>query len=242
MPTIDDLPGFRRRFVVSPIPSRVRAELEDDYHCMSVTLQHDGQAVTAVEPVMTRAPWNTCPGAVAELERTFTGAALASAAGRGLKTANCTHLYDLAVLAAAHAHECRALTYDILVADPVEGMRAAELRRDGSTLLTLTHVDGRIVEPPELKEVTLWAMRPWIESLDSDLREAARIFQWGTILAFGRTIPLEDQSDASRMPVGRCYSFQPHIVTDARRIGEIRDFSDGTAHPLDRSESMSAVG
>jgi hypothetical protein len=53
------------------------------------------------------------------------------------------------------------------------------------------------------------------------------------MIANGRTIPLEKQSDARRMPVGNCYTFQPHLVTEAKRIGEIRDFSNGTTQPLD---------
>lgn len=235
MPTIDDQPGFRRRFVLSPEPFSVRGDVEDDYHCMSVTLHHDGKIVTAVEPVLTRAPWNTCPGAVSQLHKTFVGVALDAFAARGLKTANCTHLYDLALLAAAHARKSELITYDVLVADPIDGKRHAELRRNGSTLMTLVHVDSRIVEPSELKGATLWTMRPWIESLDPGLQEAARIFQWATILALGRTIPMEDQSDANSMPIGRCYTFQPSVITEARRVGEIRDFSIGNARLFDRS-------
>jgi hypothetical protein len=241
MLSIDDLPGFRRRFVVSPTLSSVRSVVEDDYHFMSVTLHHDGAVVTAVEPVLTRAPWTTCPGAVSVLERTFIGEALDSFVARGLKTTNCTHLYDLAILAAAHARDTQQLTYDVLVADPVGGQRRAELRRNGSILLSLIHVDGRIIDPPELDGATLLTMRSWIESLNPQLREAARIFQWGTILALGRTIPLEDQSDASQMGVGKCYTMQPNIVTGARRVGEIRDFTDGTAQLLDRSEGASVT-
>jgi hypothetical protein len=139
----------------------------------------------------------------------------------------------LALLAAAHAQDERKLTYDILVSDPIDGRRHAELRRDGDTVLGWVHENGRFVEPPELCELTLDKMRPWIDALEPTRREPARLLRWGTLLANGRTIPMDRQSDASRMPVGNCYSFQPHVVGGARRVGEIRDFSTGTAQPLD---------
>jgi hypothetical protein len=137
------------------------------------------------------------------------------------------------VLAAAHATDTQPLTYDILVSDPIDGRRHAELRRDGRTVLGWTHANGRILAPAELAGVTLDAMRHWIASLEPALQEAARLLRWGTMLANGRTIPLERQSDPSHLPIGNCYSFQPEIIGSARRIGEIRDFSKGTEQPLD---------
>ena len=64
---LDQLPGFRRRFRITPRAGSVCSELEDDYHRMSVTLTHDGRTVTDVEPVMERVPWTICPGARVQL-------------------------------------------------------------------------------------------------------------------------------------------------------------------------------
>jgi hypothetical protein len=212
----------------------VRCELEDDYHCMRVTLRHVGGIVSIVEPVLDRAPWTTCPGAVAELVRTFTGVALDAFAARGAKSANCTHLHDMAQLAAVHAGDESQLTYDILVSDPVDGRRRVELRRDGAAVLGWAEENGLIVEPPELRGMIPASLRPWIDTLEPALREAARILRWGAVLAHGRTIPMDRQSDASRMPSGSCYTFQPDNVVGAQRVGAIREFSMGTARPLDR--------
>lgn len=233
-PELDRLPGFRRRFIITPAIDWISCAVEDDYHCMSVTIRRAGGIAVAVEPVLERAPWTTCPGAVAQLIQTFTGVALDAFAARGEKSANCTHLHDLAVLAAAHAQDDQPLTYDILVSDPIDGRRHAELRRDGEAVLGWIHENGRFLEPPDLAGITLDRMRPWIDSLEPALREPAKLLRWGTLLANGRTIPMDRQSDASRMPVGNCYSFQPHIVGGARRVGEIRDFSTGAAQPFDR--------
>lgn len=231
---LDELPGFRRRFRVTPTARSVRSEVEDDFHHMSVTVHHDGALATCLQPVIFRAPWTTCPGAVAELERTFTGVALKDFACRGEKQANCTHLHDLALLAAAHARDPGSVQFDILVSDPIEGKRRAEVRRDGSTLLTWLESGFRLIEPPELAGLTLDKMRSWIENLDPARQEAARLLRWGNMIANGRIIPMEKQSDASRMPAN-CYTFQPLRAVQAKRVGAIRDFSTGSAQPLDRT-------
>jgi hypothetical protein len=233
MNALDQMPGFRRRFRVTHGHGWVCSEVEDDYHCMAVTLRHREGIVIAVEPVMQRAPWTTCPGAVEQLVTTFSGLALDGFVMRGDKPANCTHLHDLALLAAAHARDAEPLVYDILVSDPVETRREVELRRNGLRLLGWVEREQRIVEPAELAGRRLDELRTWIDTLAPDLQEAARLLRWGAIIAHGRTIPMARQSDASRMPPN-CYSFQPERARVARRVGEIRDFSRGAAQLLDR--------
>lgn len=233
LPALDALPGYRRRFSITPMSDRVLTELEDDYHCMGVTIIHDGAQAIALEPVMDRAPWTTCPGAVAVLQQTFTGVALTAFAQRGEKRANCTHLHDLAVLGAAHAFDKQRLVYDILVSDPVDGKRRAELRRNGATELAWSDIGGRIIEPAEIAGLTLDKLGPWINSLDPQRQETTRLLRWGNMIANGRTIPLQQQSDATRMRAGSCYTFQPQRMIEAKRIGVIRDFSNGTV-PLDK--------
>jgi hypothetical protein len=76
------------------------------------------------------------------------------------------------------------------------------------------------------------SMRDWIDSLPPQRREAARLLRWGNIVAHGRSIPLEKQSDATRMP-SNCYTFQPERKIVARRVGVIREFSNAAAQPLD---------
>lgn len=231
-PVLDDLPGFRRRFVIDPRPGEVRTAVEDDYHCMGVTLHFEGEMVTDVEPEMDRAPWTTCPGAIARLKETFTGVPLANFAVRGEKSSNCTHLHDLATLGAAHAHDAARTVFDILVSDPdPRGRSTAELRRNGEAVLAWTTQGWMFVAPPALEGVTIDKMRPWIDSLDPEAQEAARLLRWGTMLAHGRSIPLDQQSDASKI-AGSCYTFQDGVKQHARRIGVIRDFSTGDAEPL----------
>jgi hypothetical protein len=232
MQTLDTRPRFWRRFVVTPSPGQVVSEVEDDFHCMRVTIQHDGKVATAIRGEMIRAPWTTCPGAPAQLEQTFTGVPLDAFVARGEKQANCTHLHDLATMAAAHAQDRAPLVYDILVGDPVEGRREAELRRNGTALMNWTLEGIEVAAPAEIAGLSLFKLGAWIETLTPDMQEAARVLRWGSLIANGRTIPLAQQSDASRMPPN-CYTFQPDRARIAKRVGVIRDFSNGTEQPLD---------
>jgi hypothetical protein len=228
---IDDLPGYRRRIRIEPAEGAVLAMLEDDIHCMAVILRHDGTRVISVEPETQRMPWNTCPGAAAKLAETFTGQPLAEVTARREKRANCTHLHDLAVLAAAHAADAAGLTYDILVCDPTNSERVLELRRDGRTLLVWRERDGLLVEPASAAGLGLMGLRDWIGALPAGEQEAARLLQWAGLVAHARTLPIAEQSIAASMPPS-CYTFQPERAVTAVRIGRMLDFSDGSRVPL----------
>ena len=229
---IDAVSGFRRRIRIAAEPARVCAELEDDFHCMGVRLHHDGTLVTAIEPVMARAPWATCPGAVEVLQQTFVGIPLTAFVRRGEKAANCTHLHDLALLAAAHAFDAAPLSYDILVSDPNEGRQSAQLRRNGTAVLSWEFLNGQIIEPKELMGVGLDKMRPWIDALDPPSQEMARLLRWASMVAHGRTISWDGKPTRDLIGSGRCYSFQPQKLDQIKRVGVIRDFSHGGEQPL----------
>ncbi len=231
MKSLDAQPGFRRRFRITPSAGQVCTAVEDDYHCMRVTLYHDGVRTTDIEAVMERAPWTTCPGAQQKLVETFAGKPLSSFASNDDKTANCTHLYDLAQLAAVHALDSEASEYDILVTDPVDGQRRAEIRLQGTPLLQWTEAGFHIVEPEAIAGTRLDKLGHWINTLTPELQEAARMLRWGNMIANGRSIPLQQQSDATRMPPN-CFTFQPERAIEAKRVGEIIDFSDGNREPL----------
>lgn len=235
----DQRPGYRRRIRIEPRgdgqAGAVLAMLEDDMHCMAVTLRHaeapGGRMVTGIEPVMERAPWTTCPGARAKLVETFAGQPLEAVTARRDKRANCTHLHDLATLAAAHAGDRQALTYDVAVSDPVAGERLLELRRDGRSVLRWREQDGLLVAPESAAGLPLMGLRDWIASLPPDMQEPARVLQWAGLVAHGRTIPLAEQSRAADLPPN-CWSFQPERAVHAERVGEVRDFNGDPGAPL----------
>jgi hypothetical protein len=232
MPQLDDLPGYRRRILITPGDGQVSAALEDDFHCMLVTLRHDGVRITGVEPEMERAPWNTCPGAGDILVRSFVGLPLAEARAPSQKRMNCTHLYDLAVLAAAHAGDSASFAYDVLVSDPVDGEQWVELRHGSRTLHSWHLREGRILAPETIAGLGLVQLRDWIATLDPAAAEAARVLQWASLVSHGRTMPMARQSDATAMQPS-CYSFQPEQAVLARRIGRRIDFTRASRKPLE---------
>ena len=228
-----DEPAYHRRVVITPAQNASSAWVEDDYHHMGVVLRHDGHTITGVDPFMIRVPWTTCPGAVQQLQATFTGVALSDAVRRGEKSINCTHLHDMALLAAAHADDTLPTRYQLIVTDAVDGVRIAEVERDGAPVLWIVERDKLVEEPVAAAGNTLFQLGDWIATLDREGQEAARLLRWGAIVAHGRARPIEEQSDARLMPPS-CYTFQDGRKEVAFRVGEIVDFSakDGQPHKL----------
>lgn len=235
-------PGYRRKLRVEAGRGVVVAQMEDDYHCMSVTLEHDERRVTAVIPDINRAPWTTCPGAPAKLVETFSGQLLTDVTARRDKQQNCTHLHDLAVLAAAHAGTVGRITYGVYASDPVDGERILEIQRDGKTAMRWVEQNGVLVSPEAIAGLTLMTLRDWIASLPENEREPARLLQWAAIVAHGRTLPWERMHLTDNMPPS-CYTFQPERIASAFRVGTIIDFSGTGAIPLDSygSEEVARV-
>ena len=226
-------PGYRRRILITPGQGTVSAALEDDMHCMVVRLDHDGARITAIHPHTERAPWNVCPQAGQTLVATFLGLPLAAATAPQAKWSNCTHLYDLAVLAAAHGRDPGPLVYDVAVDDVVDGFASCSVHANG-VLVHHWQVEGMTVRSPAaIGGVELTRLRDWIATLAPAEAEAARILQWASLVAHGRQMTNWDSFQPEAMPAN-CFAFQPGQPRDSiRRIGLRHDFSHGGAAPLD---------
>lgn len=212
------LPGYHRRILIEPATGSVRAELEDDYHRMVVTLRHSDGVVTTVEPQMIRWPWTTCPGALDRLRETFCGQPLAGFGKRGNRPANCTHLHDLALFAAAHAHDAGPTAYDVHVGDPMGGRRHARLRASNGQALDW-QLEGHVIIAPEiLQGRSLPELGDWVAGLDRPAAEAARILRWATMVSSGRQMDIPPHGTAEDFPLGSCYTFSTGIVEEARRL------------------------
>jgi len=220
----------------APQTSTVTAELEDDFHHFRVTIAHDGRRVTGVRGEGVRYPWSTCPFAAAQLEPLF-GMSLStrSTAVGDLVFArdNCTHMFDLAGLAVAHAaRDGDRRQYDITVSDPVGHRRRATLDRDGERLLAWLVDDHTILEPPPFRGQALrGGFLAWAEAtLEPDAAEAAIVLRRACHIAHGRIQDLDVYDDAAPLlPImsGACFTFQPERAPVALRMkGTIRDFSD----------------
>lgn len=229
--------GYRRRILIETTDGRATAELEDDYHHMVVTLVHESGVVTVVESAMIRAPWTGCPGAMQRVQDTFTGVALTDVARRGEKTTNCTHLHDLALFAAAHAHEVGTVAYDIHCSlsddGSLQGRRTARLWRDGEAVLDWVLDGVTFATPDALAGSTLADLGALIATQDKAGAEAMRILRWAAIVAQGRMMDIPANIPATAFPAGSCYNFQPERAAESfRRPGADVDFSHVGMEPL----------
>jgi hypothetical protein len=226
------LPGYRRAVRVEPQAGAVTALLEDDLHCMAVRLRHDGSTVRSVEAFGDRMPWTTCPGAVAELEGTFAGVPLAQVTARREKQRNCTHLHDLAVLAAAHAGDRASLEYRVEISDPRDGERILQIARDGRPVHRWVERDGLFTDPPGLAGQSPLTMRDWIGGLSGTEQEAARMLQWTALVAHGRQMT-DERRHAALGHRPSCYTMQPERAGEAEQLNPIRDFTGREERLLD---------
>lgn len=235
-------PGYRRRIrLVAADEATVVADLEDDFHRFRVTLEHDGRRVVGLKGEAIRYPWSACPGADALLRR-FVGLDLfdscTALASHDDPKQHCTHMFDLASLAIAHAfHHRQRRQYDAVVPDFVDRRSAPRLSRDGEVVLEWHTDRGTITGPAPFTGVSMtkgfvrWAAG----ALDTDTLEAAMILRraWDIGRARGRELDhMETAAElAPSLPVTPCFTFQPDVVNRSHRMrGTARDF---TAAPDD---------
>jgi hypothetical protein len=195
--------------------------------------------ITEIAGEAVRFPWTTCPFAAGQLTG-IVGMPLSTRStavgARVDPRANCTHLFDLAGLAVAHAGAGRdRRVYDAVVPDRVEGVSRVTLARDGEPLLAWT-ADGRTIVEPEpfagrsMREGFLaWAEHAFP---DDDEHEAVVVLRRACAISWGRIDDLDKMETAEPLlPVmaGACYTFQPDRMPIALRMkGSTRDF---TGHP-----------
>jgi hypothetical protein len=235
---------YRRRIRIETVaPGVVVAELEDDYHHFRCTVRHDGEAVTACEGEAVRFPWMTCPGATA-LVGQLVGMPLSprsTAVGDHADVGEqCTHLFDLAGLAVAHASAGRdRRDYAIDVPDRSgTSITLPVLERDGRTLLEWT-VDGdELVAPERFAGHSLRrGFMAWAEQeLDPDTAEAAIVLRRATMISWGRSVSLDAVQTAADLGAalqGRCHTFSEAHVHEAKRMtGTTLDFTDAAERLL----------
>jgi hypothetical protein len=229
---------FRRRIRLTRTGRQVDAELEDDCHGFKLRLEHDGARVTAVAGEALRVPLNTCAGALKPLQA-LVGVALdapvASIVAGVNPRSNCTHLYDLSLLALAHVSQGDTVrVYDVEVVDQAEeGCPArAEVFLNGVSLHRWQLARMTIVEPqyyagrPVLRGFSAWAN----EAFAGPELEAAMVLSRGIFVACSRMF---DMSEIGGQPalnhtnmLGACYSYAEGVVEHAiRNHDTVRDFS-----------------
>jgi len=229
-------PGiYRRRIRLQAMPGAVRGDMEDDPHRFGVIVQHVGKVVTGIQGLPLRTPWDLCEGAVAQLQR-IVGTPLAPdplLLHRLMASSQqCTHLFDLAGLAVAHAArgtELREYEIEAPVADATS-QRRLTLWRDGEKLLQWIVEGTRILSPEpytgqDTRTLLAWAAEAFS---DPDAYEAVVVLRRTVLISLSRLAHLDDHLRATAFPgrMGGCWVFQPGNVERAlRRVGSTREFS-----------------
>tara|TARA_R110002049_G_scaffold29343_5_gene99748 strand:- start:1589 stop:2365 length:777 start_codon:yes stop_codon:yes gene_type:complete len=231
---------YRRRIrLVQTATGEVCGELEDDCHGFRVVLQHDGRVVTGVSGRALRVPMSTCGQALKPLQGLI-GIALDTPVSEIVASvnprSNCTHWYDLALLALVHATQAEAeRMYDVEVVDqPPDGSPArAEVLLNGESIHCWLLDGTTVVQPqafagkPMLKGFSAWAN----DAFEGAAREAAFVLSKGVFVAFSRLFDMSGSSGQSALAHanmhGACYTYSKGVVEHAVRNHDVvRDFSD----------------
>ncbi|MDP2005367.1 MAG: DUF2889 domain-containing protein [Rubrivivax sp.] len=229
------LPVFRRcidlHAALRPDGSlRVRAALEDDFHHFRVELVATDGHVTAIQTQAPRHPYSLCPAAGQQVQG-LVGAALSSHAHAMAQRVDprqqCTHVLDLAGLAAAQAVRGPGRRrYDISVPLRQQGRTRATLARDGAPLLDWDLQDLDITGPAPYAGMNLrvglarWALA----NLSQDDAEAALVLRRAAAISLGKGVRLDAQVHAH--VTGRCWVQQEERAPQAlRQVGSTWDFT-----------------
>lgn len=228
--------ALRRKVILSAGERLVVAGVEDDFHHFVITLEHDGSRITGVKSEDKRTPWAICASAGSMLQQ-LVGVSLSmdvfAAVAHIDPHQQCTHQFDLALLAIPQALRGGRRQYDIEVTDPIDGKRRAHVLRDGNTCIDWTMEGTTIIAPSALAGTNLRQMNVReVAERDPDIAEAIVTLRRAVMIASGRGINLDQFESASvfadRMS-GACYSFQPtRIMLATRNKGTVRDFAQ---HP-----------
>ena len=231
-------PSLNRVVRIVSGKGRVRAVLEDDFHHFLVEIEHRDGVVTAARSESPRFPYSLCPAAgdhLAELVGVATHQRAVDIQTFADAKFQCTHQYELAVLAIAAAGRGEGTrSYHAVVADRDATPRTALLARDGSMALRWVLSDYAVQEPAPYSGIGLGAgFSAWVaRNLDEDEAEDALVLRRAIFISSGRGLaPWLDAQPHAPMG-GGCLVQQPTRAPEAlRQKGSTLDFT-GRSHLL----------
>lgn len=237
-------PGARRSQLIDPRPGIIDAAIEDDFHHFRVTIHHDGATVRDIVTAAVRWPWTTCPSAGIHLAQRMTGVSLSELAEVDPPQAHCTHMHELALLSASHAHDDAPVLYSSFVSDPVAGEpRRGEVWINGEEALVWLFEGSLIVSDGPMAGRDLRHYRHWESMVPPEQRRAAKVLRRMVQISDGRKFDHRQKITADQMPgsAAACYTFQPVRSSEAHLKMQERDFTNGPAplaeqiaHVMDR--------
>ncbi|MFA5678285.1 MAG: DUF2889 domain-containing protein [Pseudomonas sp.] len=215
---------FRRvRFDVTETECHVA--MEDEHHYFVLHLGHDGERITSVNSTSRRTPWTICPQAAARLQE-FVGQPLRSRIAINLPDIDskqqCTHQYDLLMVALAQAMHPGRREYVAKVVGAMHEYRHAQLWLNDETLLDWRLRDTAIHSSDEFDQQDLRSIMPWAEEALSDQKlEALFVQRRAVMVAASKGINLDLIQNAGQLMTvrgGGCFVFQPERADQAVRI------------------------
>ena len=237
-------PGFWRRVVLYPAHDHIVGAMEDDMHHFHLRMDHAQGRVTALTGRAVRHPWTGCAGAPLHLANDLHGVPLAEVAGRD-PFQHCTHLYDLAIVMAAHVGDTAPSSFDMRLGDRPNDRATATLERNGVERLRW-HINGTMIEGParfagrDLKRVSTWK-----HEYAPDEAEQATMLRRAIFVSGARKYKLENNRKAVDTPLARkgvCFNYQSPQLEESLSLYEVRDFSNGDREPLQGFEPEHAFG
>jgi hypothetical protein len=158
------------------------------------------------------------------------GCTLATIAALDIR-AHCTHLFELAILCAAHASDSDSTTFDLWMADRQGTQSRAIILHNGQRVLCCQLNGTLIVSPQEWAGRDLRRLSAWKGELSPADAELAWLLRRTVFLSGGRSLAHRPTraSDWGPERMGVCFTYQMPRATLATTSPDWRhDFSNGT--------------
>lgn len=227
-------PGIWRRIVLWPQPGWIGGALEDDVHRFHMRIDHAGGRITGVKAKALRHPWSACPGAAPHIAAELTGELLADTAKRD-PLLHCTHLYDLAVVLAAHSGDSAPSRFDLRVADRVEDRTQAVLLEDGQEAMRWQLEGTGITGPAPFAGLDLKHLSRWKQDLPPRDAERATMLRRAVFISGARQFnppPGFRAVDQGPERMGVCFNYQlPQAEQSTRTPDWLKNWA-GSDEPL----------
>lgn len=227
---------YRRRIALTKRGNCVEAKLEDTNHGFSLLLEHDGQHIIKVDGQALRVPLSTCPQAISRLQD-FVGLPI-TMSEQDIRQKiparqNCTHWYDLLVLAIKHSQRKQLQReIEIAITDAKDGLSNCKVWVNGALIIDWQCRNWNIEQPANFNGISLFSgFSAWaLQQLSGNELEAALALQKGYLVAqslqydlnFSGGRPITDMQS----PSGVCYSFTTGVFEKANiEKGYNKDFT-----------------
>lgn len=216
---------FYRRIIFETNETKCHVAMEDEHHYFVLELGHDGKQLTSVNSTSRRTPWTVCPQAAARLQE-FVGQPLRTRIAVNLAEIDskqqCTHQYDLLMVALAQAARPGRREYVAKVIGAMHEYRHAQLWLNDEKLLDWRLRGTTIHSSDEFDQQDLRNIMPWAEqTLNDQQLEALFVQRRAVMVAASKGFNLDlinNAGQAMAARAGACFVFQPERADQALRI------------------------